>query len=329
MMMFLAKITELNKPDILEICKICSIKIYLEITKEYTKNINENLTEDDLNKKNFEELISYFETDWKNEEDLKNKSMKEEISKSIKSVMDLAKNFDIIIKDSIKEEENQNNIEEKNNFDDMKIFKKENNKRLNAEELIKIKINPSFKYYVIKNTKVVEELVNTGLKENDIAILFKPDKETNYIPFWVFLIRNMSSLNCVYYENKKNNNLDIYKKITTEIRKKIGELIKDTNKINSLENYWLNLILDEVPNTINYPNIHLFHSFFNNLFDQLTVKDEKLKNIIQDEIFKNFFELFDVSLNERQIENILEDDVYKSSNNIIKLFNNLKTLLKI
>jgi hypothetical protein len=138
----------------------------------------------------------------------------------------------------------------------------------------------------------------------------------------------MSSLNCLYYENKKNNNLDIYKKITTEIRIKIGELIKDTNKINSLENYWLNLILDEVPNTINYPNIHLFHSFFNNLFDKLRVNNEKLKNIIQEVIFKNFFELFDVSLNERQIENILEDDVYKSSNNIIKLFNSPKNFIK-
>ncbi len=74
-------------------------------------------------------------------------------------------------------------------------------------------------------------MINTGIKDDDITILFKADKETNYIPFWVFLIRNMSSLNCIYYENKKNNNLDIYKKITTEIRKKIGELIKDTNKI--------------------------------------------------------------------------------------------------
>ena len=43
--------------------------------------------------------------------------------------MDLSKNFDIIIK----EEENQNNIEEKNNFDDIEKFKKEDNKRLNAE----------------------------------------------------------------------------------------------------------------------------------------------------------------------------------------------------
>lgn len=61
------KISELNKPDILEICKICSIKIYLEITK----NINENLTEDDLNKKNFEELLSYFKLIGKTRKTLK------------------------------------------------------------------------------------------------------------------------------------------------------------------------------------------------------------------------------------------------------------------
>ena len=76
MMMFLAKITELNKPDILEICKICCF-IILEITREKT---NENLKKG-LNEKNFEDLLSYFETDWKNEEDTKNKDKKEEISK--------------------------------------------------------------------------------------------------------------------------------------------------------------------------------------------------------------------------------------------------------
>ena len=76
MMMFLAKITELNKPDILEICKICCF-IILEITREKT---NGNLKKG-LNEKNFEDLLSYFETDWKNEEDTKNKDKKEEISK--------------------------------------------------------------------------------------------------------------------------------------------------------------------------------------------------------------------------------------------------------
>ena len=83
-----------------------------------------------------------------------------------------------------------------------------------------------------------------------------------------------------------NNSSDIYEKITKKIKSKIEKLIKDTNKINSLENYWLNLILDDVPNEINHPNIHLFHSFFNNLFDQLIVNNEKLKNIIQEVILK-------------------------------------------
>ena len=44
--MFLAKITELNKPDILEICKICCF-IILEITREKT---NGNLKKDLMKK---------------------------------------------------------------------------------------------------------------------------------------------------------------------------------------------------------------------------------------------------------------------------------------
>ena len=148
----LAKIKELNKPDILEICKICCFKIFLEITRE---KANENLKKE-LNEKNFEELLSYFETDWKNEEDTKNKDKKEEISKSLINVMNLAKIFDEIIK------ENQNNEEGENNFDDVKIFQRKNNARLNIEELFREKINPSFKFYMIKNIKVVEELINTA-----------------------------------------------------------------------------------------------------------------------------------------------------------------------
>ena len=317
----LAKIGQLIKPDILEICKICCIKLYLEITKELTTNTNSNLNEEELDKQKYDELLSYFENDWKNEKDAINRDKKEEISKAITNVMNLAKNFNVIITQS-------NEEEEKNNFDDVKIFVKENNKRINVEELITEKINPSFKFYMIKNIKVVGELINTGLKEEDISNLFRPGKETNYIPFWVFLIRNMSSLNCVYYENKKNNSLDVYGKIAKEIKSKIANLILDTNKINSLENYWINLILDEVPNVINTPNVHLFHSFFNNLFDKLRVNNVKLKNIIQELILNNFYELFDVALNGKQIESILEDDVYKSSNNLIKLLNSPKDFIK-
>ena len=45
---------------------------------------------------------------------------------------------------------------------------------------------------MIKNIKVVEEIINTNLKEDDVSNLFKG--KINYIPFWVFLIRNMSEL---------------------------------------------------------------------------------------------------------------------------------------
>ena len=61
-------------------------------------------------------------------------------------------------------------------------------------------------------------------------------EKLNYIPLWVFLIRNMSSLNCIYYENKNNSSSDIYEKKTIKIKSKIGKLLDDTNKIKNLEN---------------------------------------------------------------------------------------------
>ncbi len=43
------------------------------------------------------------------------------------------------------------NPKPKINFDDMFIFNKKDNKRIDIESLLTKKINPSFKYYIIKN----------------------------------------------------------------------------------------------------------------------------------------------------------------------------------
>ena len=70
----------------------------------------------------------------------------------------------------------------------------------------------------------------------------------------------MSSLNYINYENKNN---PFSNDITYKIRDRIEDLIKE-GKENQLDNGWLNLIINEVPNEILMPNIHLFYSFFNN-----------------------------------------------------------------
>ena len=69
-----------------------------------------------------------------------------------------------------------------------------------------------------------------------------------------------SSLNCIYYENKNN---PFSNDISIKIRERIEDLINE-GKEDQLDNGWLNLIINEVPNEILMPNIHLFYSFFNN-----------------------------------------------------------------
>ncbi len=62
-------------------------------------------------------------------------------------------------------------------------------------------ISPSFKFYIIQNLQLIKTLINTKLSNEEINEIC--NKNSTEIPFWVFLIRNMSSLNYINYENKK------------------------------------------------------------------------------------------------------------------------------
>ena len=59
--------------------------------------------------------------------------------------------------------------------------------------------------------QLIKELINSKLRSEDISELFK----INVI--WVFIIRNMSSINCVNYESKDN---PFSEEINIEVRQK-------------------------------------------------------------------------------------------------------------
>ena len=80
------------------------------------------------------------------------------------------------------------------------------------------------------------------------------------------------------------------------------------------------LIINEVPNEILMANIHLFYSFFNNLFEKLIVTGkckEKIENILKE----FYFDLIDCEF-EGKIQNLLSEDIKSSKNNILKLVYN-------
>ena len=288
-------IDEVSKNDSYSMCDIsliCGKIMYKEFLKKYDEKFSDEKGDYD-----FQKIIGIFE---KEVNTMKESNEKKELE-AIINAMKLSEFFDGIIKKE--KEAPQNAI----NFDDMKIFYKINNERIDIEYLLNKNINPSFKFYIIKNLQLLKSLINSNLNNNDISELFKNQTDELYIPFWAFLIRNMSSINCINYENK--NNL-FEKEITEEVRDNIENLLNEGNA-NQLDNSWLNLILEIIPNEIEMVNVHLFYHFFNNLFEKLNSSDY-LKQKIQ-EILKGFyFELLKYSF-EGKIKTILSEDI-KNSN---------------
>ena len=287
-----------NLGNICDICVFAAKIMYREFMKKYEEDLPDKC----------DELIEKF----KNEKNGKNEKVLERMINAIK----LSKYIDEIIK--IKKETPKLQI----NFDDMIIFNKKDNKRIDIEALLPQKINPSFKYYIIKNLPLLKSLINSKLTNEDINILFNPQKDDIYIPVWVFLIRNMSACNCIHYENTMN---PFCEEISSEVREKIEAKINE-GKGNELDDSWLNLILKVIPNEIEKPNVRLFYHFFNSLFEKL-IADGYLKEKIQNLIKNIFFELLDESF-KGTIDNILSEDIKKTNNNILKLIDSPKKYFK-
>ena len=268
--------------------------------KKYNKNINYEGEEF-----NYDKILNFFFERKKKE----NKTEENNILDRIIALIELSKYYDEIIKTT------KENKGKPLNFEDMKIFDKGREKRIEIESLFLKKINTSFKFYIIKNLGLLNTLINSKLKNEEISALFEPQEEgEKYIPFWVFLIRNMSAANCIYYYNQNSNSF--LKAISFGVMEKINELIKE-KKGNNLNNAWLNLILNEIPTEINMNNIRLFYHFFNNLFEKLHASGYSKQISL---IIKCYIELLNYSFEER-ISEILEDDFKKSEKDILKLIN--------
>ena len=114
-------------------------------------------------------------------------------------------------------------------------------------------------FFEINKLSLLNILFNSKLKKEEILDILKPQKDGNYIPFWVFLFRNISSIECIEFD-KINN--PISKDITIKVRKKVEKIIEE-GKENELDNSWINLMLKEVPNEILMGDVRLFYIFFN------------------------------------------------------------------
>ena len=236
-----------------------------------------------------------------------NQSLIKKEFEALVDIMKLSKYFNDIIKNDDESKDNYFN------YDDIAIFVDENDNIVEIESLISKNINPSLKYYIIKNLNLLNVLFNSKLKKEEILAILKPQIDENYIPFWIFLFRNMSSIECIEFDNINNS---LSKDITIEARQKVDKILEE-GKADKLDNSWLNLMLNEVPKEILMSDARLYYIFFNNLVEKLNHEDilnENIKSILK----YFYFDILEFSF-KGEINTLLEEDISKSNNNICNL----------
>ena len=80
--------------------------------------------------------------------------------------------------------------------------------------------SPSFIYFINNNQNFVNELF-TNINNSDKSIIYDlyKKRKINYLPFWLYILRNISSLNCLEY-GKKDIDKNIANDIVNKIKKK-------------------------------------------------------------------------------------------------------------
>jgi len=84
-----------------------------------------------------------------------------------------------------------------------------------------LKLQPSLIFFIHNNQQIIDDLFN-NINNSDKSIIedLAKKRDINYLPFWLYILRNVSSLNCLEYGGK-----DIDKKISDKIVKEIKKKI--------------------------------------------------------------------------------------------------------
>ncbi len=201
------------------------------------------------------------------------------------------------------------------------IFKKE--KQIKEIDKNKNIFSTSFIFYINNNQSFINELFNSiNNSDNSIISDLNRKKKLDYLPFWLYILRNISSLNCIEYGKKDDLNLASH--ISDKIKKKISYCM---NEKKPLDLKWLNLVTDNISSEIIDPKIHLFYNFFNSLIINLNFNGKNLKSFVLDELENYYNEIIDSVFNGK-IDNILDENINDDKdNNFLKFTKNPSSYL--
>jgi len=192
------------------------------------------------------------------------------------------------------------------------IFKKE--KESKETDMNKILFLPSFIFYINNNQAFINELFNNlNNSEKSIISDLNKNRKIDYLPFWLYILRNISSLNCVDYGKKEIENLANH--ISDKIKKKISYCLNNKKPLNLK---WLNLLLDNISSEVLDPKIHLFYNYFNSLVSNLNLTGKNLKTFAINELENYYNEIIDCVFNDN-IDKLLDANLIDDEeNNILK-----------
>jgi len=201
----------------------------IELSEEKGKLFYNNICNQEYqNEKDLPSLIKF----------LKNESEKQQ-SKNKKDSLIAVISCLVFINDFVNEKENTDIIEFK--LDDFYNLLNDKKKLMNSSNILKKEkqlieegknislYSPSFIYFINNNQNFVNELFN-NINNSDKSIIYDlyKKRKINYLPFWLYILRNISSLNCLEY-GKKDIDKNIANDIVNKIKKKKSDCLNNKN----------------------------------------------------------------------------------------------------
>ena len=293
----------------------------IDLSEYIGKLFYQNICGKDLNNEDSLNMIEFLNNEAEKEKDSKNIK---ELLKTIASSLNFIKLFqEKIYKNQKEEPENyefklddfNNLLNDKNKLMNCSsLFKKE--KELKDTDKNKSIYSPSFIFYINNNQTFINDLFNSiNISNTSIISDLNRKRKIDYLPFWLYILRNISSLNCLEY-CKKDIDESIRNHIADRIKKKITYYLNNNKPLNFR---WLNLLLDNISSEILDPKIHLFHNFFNSLINNLNITGKNLKIFARNELENYFYEIIDSVFNE-SIDKLLDKNINENKGNLILEF---------
>lgn len=267
-------------------------KNMVDIAKELAKSFYYQISGDKLDTKKNPNIYEF----------LKNKSQiggddSKILYERIASGLDFIESFQQKILN--KQEENKLNKFEHNDFKNLldennrlmtcsEIF--ERKKKLQKTDKTKSLFSHSFIFYINNNKKFIDGLF-ADLNKSKKSIIFdlNNNKKIDCLPFWLYILRNVSSLNCLEYGYKEID-LEIAKSIVDKIKIEISSCLISKKPLNLK---WYNLLGNNISSEIYDPKLNLFYNLFNKLITSINLSDEfsDFIKFIKDELKKYFLKL--------------------------------------